>query len=62
MNPPPGHGGLIAKVGENGAPVGVGSHFEVDNLTTAGRLYLGINDPGVNDNDGAFQASITVTR
>jgi TIR domain len=59
---PPGHGGLIGKVGENGDVLGVGSHFEVDNLSTGGTLYLGINDYGVDNNDGSFQATITATR
>ena len=60
---PPGHGGLIGKIGEDAEDViGVGSHLEIDSSTTAGRLYLGINDYGggevdeaVANNDGSYQ-------
>ena len=55
------HSGLIGRVGKDGAPFNVGSsdHFSAD---SAGRLFLGINDTGVYDNDGAFVAKVTVTR
>ena len=67
---PPGHGGLIGKIGEDSEDeIGVGSHLEIDSSTTAGRLYLGINDygggnpeEGVANNDGSYQVTIAVTR
>jgi hypothetical protein len=55
------HSGLIGRVGDSGAPfiVGHAEHFKAD---AAGPLFLGINDTGVQDNDGAFVAKVTVTR
>jgi hypothetical protein len=55
------HSGLIGKIGDTGSPFAVGSKF---NLTSpsAGRLFLGINDTGLENNDGAFVAIVTVTR
>ena len=55
------HSGLIGRVGNDGAPFNVGSadHFRAD---SAGRLFLGINDTGVFDNDGAFIVHVTVKR
>jgi len=53
------HAGLIGRIGGAGAPFQVGSEllFEAD---TEGRLFLGINDSGVNNNAGEFAATITV--
>ena len=54
------HSGLIGRVGPAGSPFAVGrsDHFKAN---TAGRLFLGINDVGVDNNDGAFVARVTVT-
>jgi hypothetical protein len=59
--PAPQHGGLIGKVGATGAPFLVGHelHFSA---ASAGHLFLGINDTGLFNNDGAFVAKVTVTR
>jgi len=54
------HSGLIGRVGATGQPFVVGHD---DRFTAAaGRLFLGINDVGVENNDGSFSASVTVTR
>src|SRR5207302_7821518 len=52
------HGALIGMIGR-GAPFGVGSHrtFTADR---DGRLYLGNNDLGVENNAGQYVATITV--
>lgn len=55
------HSGLIGRVGDGGSPFAVG-HAAQFRATTSGRLFLGINDTGVYDNDGAFDAKVTVTR
>ncbi|MDP8929854.1 MAG: hypothetical protein M3O70_15105 [Actinomycetota bacterium] len=53
------HAGLLARVGATGQP------FYVGRVTTflvphAGRLFLGINDGGLENNRGFFTATITV--
>ncbi|MBI3321519.1 MAG: alkaline phosphatase family protein, partial [Candidatus Omnitrophica bacterium] len=48
---------LIGKIGETGQPFYVGSRYD-GTASTAGRLWLGINDDTFQDNAGAFQASI----
>jgi hypothetical protein len=55
------HSGLIGRVGTAGSPFAVGrsDHFQAN---TPGPLFLGINDIGVDNNDGAFVAHVTVTR
>jgi hypothetical protein len=66
---PPGHGGLIGKIGQDTeAVIDVGSHLEIDGSPAAGRLYLGINDYGGGDldlalgnNGGSYEVTITVT-
>jgi hypothetical protein len=55
------HAGLIGRIGDNGAPFAVGSDFASTNLAP-GRLFLGINDQGVDNNSGAFSAVVTVRR
>ena len=55
------HSGLIGKVGTDGSPFVVG-HEDHFNATVAGPLSLGINDRGLDNNDGAFTARVTVTR
>ncbi len=53
------HAGLIGKIGENGVPFEVGSEFQTT-VESDGRLYLGINDIGVTNNDGEFLAVVTL--
>lgn len=55
------HGALIGKIGDAGAPFAVGSDFSSASLAP-GRLLLGVNDAGVENNRGAFTATITVRR
>jgi hypothetical protein len=55
------HSGLIGRVGDAGTPFVVG-HAAHIHASTAGTLFLGINDVGLDNNDGAFAATITVTR
>jgi hypothetical protein len=50
------HASLIAKIG-NGQPFFVGKSVTFSS-PAGGRLYLGINDVGVNNNAGAFSAEI----
>jgi hypothetical protein len=54
------HAALIAKIGD-GPPFLVGSHktFTADR---AGRLFLGVNDAGVTNNSGSYEAQITVSK
>ena len=53
------HNSLIGRIGEAGAPFLVGSQL-LSIADTEGRLFLGINDTGVGNNDGEFTATITV--
>jgi hypothetical protein len=55
------HGALIGRIGETGAPFSVGSDFSSASLAP-GRLFLGVNDAGVENNSGAFTATITVRK
>jgi hypothetical protein len=55
------HSGLIGRVGTNGSPFVVG-HADRFTAAIAGPLFLGINDTGVDNNDGAFTARVTVNR
>lgn len=50
---------LIGRIGESGTPFFVGSEYYGD-AHAAGRLYLGINDFDVSDNNGSFTAEIAV--
>jgi hypothetical protein len=63
INPVPdaAHGALIARVGGTGVPFLVGRTATIT-VEGDGRLYLGINDPGVNNNHGQFTATVTVVR
>jgi hypothetical protein len=54
------HAGLIGRIGETGVPFAVGSDFSSGRLP-AGRLYLGINDIGLENNHGQYLAAIRVT-
>ncbi len=53
------HAGLIGRIGEAGTPFQVG-RLLVSRADTDGRLFLGINDTDVANNDGEFTATITV--
>lgn len=55
------HGALIGRIGETGAPFSVGSDFSSGSLAP-GRLFLGVNDRGVDNNSGAFTATVTVRK
>jgi len=55
------HAALLGRIGPNGAPFAVGSDFSSSSLAP-GRLFLGINDIGVDNNSGAFTATITVRK
>lgn len=55
------HGALIGRIGEEeeGMPFLVGAQHGWT-VEEEGRLFLGINDTGVNNNDGAFDVVITI--
>ncbi len=55
-----GHNGLIAKIGARGDPFFVGPRLVFD-AEEAGELFLGVNDTGVDNNEGAYEAEVTVT-
>ena len=52
------HGALIGKLGENGRPILVGSHFRFT-APERGTLYLGVNDKGLANNSGRYDVTIT---
>jgi len=52
-------GGLIGKIG-NGKPFGIGSNATFSAPDT-GQLFLGVNDDGMGDNQGAYQVTIQRT-
>jgi len=51
-------GGLIARIG-NSAPVYVGDRRSV-RVPRAGRLYLGVNDDHLADNEGTYRVTVSV--
>lgn len=51
-------GGLIAKIGEKGAPFALGTYTGAVVMPASGRLMLGINDTHFEDNSGAFVVQI----
>jgi hypothetical protein len=53
-------GALIGRIGPNGQPFGIGSGAAVP-MPAAGQLFLGINDDGLDDNQGEFRVDITRT-
>jgi hypothetical protein len=55
------HSGLIGRIGSAGPPFVVGSR-KVFKADAAGTLFLGINDTGVENNAGKFQANVVVAR
>jgi hypothetical protein len=50
-------GGLIGRVG-NSAPFAIGSSTSPIPMPADGRLFIGVNDDGYQDNTGAFEVSI----
>ena len=54
------HAALIGRIGEDGAPFVVGRDRTIS-VEIEGRLYLGINDVGVDNNEGEFVGFITVS-
>lgn len=50
-------GALIGRIG-NGQPFGIGTQTTIT-APEAGQLFLGVNDDGFADNQGAFQVTIT---
>jgi hypothetical protein len=55
------HGALIGRIGQTGAPFSVGSDFSSSSLAP-GRLFLGVNDRGLDNNSGAFTATVTIRK
>jgi len=53
-------GALIGRIGTNGQPFGIGSGASVP-MPAAGQLFLGVNDDGLDDNQGEFRVDITRT-
>jgi serine/threonine-protein kinase len=54
------HSGLIARIGD-GNPFNVGHQLRFTSQAD-GTFFLGINDVGLENNDGSFQATVTVKR
>jgi hypothetical protein len=52
-------GMLIGRIG-NGAPFAVGARRTIARAPASGRLYLGVNDDYLGDNDGQFNAMVSV--
>lgn len=59
--PMPNHpaGALIARI-SNGSPFFIGDGTNINRVTTAGRLYLSVNDDHQADNSGMFRVTIIV--
>lgn len=55
------HAAMIGRIGDGGTAflVGAGKTFTAE---SGGILYLGINDTGVENNEGAFRALVTIRR
>jgi hypothetical protein len=53
------HAALIGRIGENGTPFVVGTEYGKP-VDEGGRLFLGINDTGVEDNGGQFDVVVIV--
>ena len=52
-------GTLIGRVGPNGSVFAIGSNSQPIPMPATGRLYLGINDDGFQDNSGSFTVTIS---
>jgi hypothetical protein len=55
------HAGLIGRISVSGTPFLVGSNF-TGSADLSGELFLGINDIGVENNGGAFAATVQVAQ
>jgi hypothetical protein len=53
------HNGIIGKIGDTGEPFFIGAKRNFRAPAT-GRLFLGVNDTGVANNTGAYQATVRV--
>ena len=53
-------GALIGRIGPNGQPFAIGSGVSVP-MPAAGQLFLGVNDDGMDDNQGEYRVDITRT-
>lgn len=53
-------GALIGRIGRNGQPFAIGSGVSVP-MPAAGQLFIGINDDGLDDNQGELRVDITRT-
>lgn len=53
-------GALVGRVGTNGAPFVIGNLREPFRVPTGGRLYLGVNDDVLSDNEGEFYVAVSV--
>jgi len=51
-------GALIGRVGTNGQPFFIGAGTNDIEIPASGRLFLGVNDDGLDDNSGSFQVVI----
>lgn len=51
-------GALIGKVGPRGRPFPIGAGEQDIEMPANGRLYLGVNDDGLDDNSGSFRVVI----
>jgi hypothetical protein len=54
-----GHGALIGKIGEEGRPFLVGEEFTFT-AESPGRLFLGVNDKDMKNNQGEYVAKIAL--
>jgi hypothetical protein len=52
-------GTLIARIG-NSPPFAVGARRTISRAPASGRLYLGVNDDYLDDNDGEYRVSVTI--
>jgi hypothetical protein len=50
-------GALIGRIGTNGQPFAIGSGVSVP-MPAAGQLFLGVNDDGLDDNQGEFRVDV----
>jgi len=53
------HAGLLGRIGETGAAFHLGGRATLTAPAT-GRLYLGVNDQGVENNGGAYEVTVEV--
>ncbi len=49
---------LIGRIGANGVPFEVGTNYSIPQVSTAGELYLGVNDTYFPDNSQGWNATI----